>query len=223
MESSNRKNAVSVKANWLDLQKALKMQSEYIDQHYRVERLEKNIVYRVINVFWAICIGIVSTPLLILGVALVWIGSGRPILYRQKRVGFQGKIFWLVKLRTMELVDGESQITRFGAFLRKHRIDEIPQIWNIIRGDMNLVGPRPEMEEIVPELLESIPGYQQRWKVRPGITGWAQVNSGYADTVKSRMEKNRDDLYYIIHRSFVLDLKIILRTVSVVLTGKGAR
>jgi len=163
---------------------------------------------------------------------IVIIDSPGPIFYRQKRVGKGGKIFELIKLRSM-VVDAEqdgqprwadkqdARITRFGRFLRSSRLDELPQLLNVLRGEMSLIGPRPERPEFVVELQQEIPFYRTRLTVKPGLTGWAQVNYDYGRSVVDALEKLRYDLYYIKYQSLQLDLVIILKTISTILLLKG--
>jgi lipopolysaccharide/colanic/teichoic acid biosynthesis glycosyltransferase len=154
-------------------------------------------------------------------------------IFRQERVGLNGAVFTMYKFRTMDL-DAEKDGARFaverdprlihgGAFLRRLRLDEIPQLWNVITGDMSLVGPRAEQVPFVSEFRKEIPFYDHRHMVRPGITGWAQVNFGYADGEADTIEKLTYDLYYIKHMSPVMDLRIFWKSVWTVLTGAGAR
>jgi exopolysaccharide biosynthesis polyprenyl glycosylphosphotransferase len=168
-------------------------------------------------------------------VALAIKASSRgPILYRQNRTGLDGAVFPCYKLRTMRAdaeanagptwaCDNDPRITRVGRFLRKTRIDEIPQLWNVLRGDMSIVGPRPERPEFVSMLSREIPYYHLRHSVRPGITGWAQVCYRYGSSVEDAREKLRYDLYYIKNMSAGLDLLIILITIKVILLGRGAK
>lgn len=163
--------------------------------------------------------------------ALVWIEDRGPILYRQTRVGLGGSLFTMQKFRTMR-VDAEKdgaafasrhdpRITRVGRFLRSTRLDELPQFWNILVGDMSFVGPRPERPQIEAELAMTIPLFPVRHLVRPGLTGWAQVSAPYAATLEDHLTKLRHDLYYLKHRSLTLDAAIMLRTVYSVLKRKG--
>ncbi len=117
----------------------------------------------------------------------------------------------------------DPRITPVGRLLRRLRLDEVPQLWNVIRGDLSLVGPRPEQQKFVAEFADQIPFYLDRHLVRPGITGWAQVNLGYAETVEETIEKLKYDLFYIKHMSVWMDLRILLRSVATVLTGSGSR
>jgi len=155
-------------------------------------------------------------------------------LYRQSRVGRNGKVFFCYKFRTMRsdaeadsgptwAQDDDPRITPVGGFLRKTRMDEIPQLWNVLRGDMNLVGPRPERPEFVATLNQKIPYYHLRHCVRPGITGWAQILYKYGNSVEDAKEKLRYDLYYLKNMSAGLDLLIILSTIKIILLGRGAK
>ena len=155
--------------------------------------------------------------------------KGNP-LYIQERVGLNGKRFKIYKLRSM-YSDAEKdgyqwakkndvRITKVGQFLRKSRIDELPQLINIIKGDMAIIGPRPERPEFIEEFLQEIPDFNDRITIKPGITGWAQINGGYELTPKEKLEF---DKYYIEHESLYLDTLILLKTIQVVLTGYGSR
>lgn len=191
-------------------------------------------VKRVIDVFAATLGLILSVPLAVIAAVLVKLGSPGPILFTQERVGQDGRPFLLRKFRTMR-VDAENEtgpvwaqsndtrVTRTGRFLRLTRIDEIPQLWNVLIGEMSFVGPRPERPFFVEELQKEIPFYPLRLTVKPGLTGWAQVNHHYGASVEDAMEKLRYDLYYIKNVSPLFDLNIIARTVGVILFGKGAR
>ena len=176
---------------------------------------------------------LVLVTCLILG-ALIKLDSTGPILFCQRRIGLNGQEFWITKLRTMthEMVSapreqfaskGDRRITNIGRWLRAYRLDELPQFWNILRGEMSLIGPRPEQPEFVQQFCESIPLYSIRHAVRPGITGWAQIRYGYASSETQTREKLEYDLFYIKHMSIWLDLNILLRTLTTVLLRKGAR
>jgi len=160
--------------------------------------------------------------------------SGFPILYRQERVGQGGRLFNVIKFRSMRSdaeIDGtprwatrnDDRVTRLGRIIRKLRIDELPQLINVLRGDMSLVGPRPERPYFVDQLGREIPYYAVRHSVKPGVTGWAQVRKGYNETIEDNVEKLTYDLYYIKHLSIGLDLLILLESVKIVLLGRGAR
>jgi len=154
-----------------------------------------------------------------------------PFLYRQIRTGKDGKPFSILKFRSMgndAEINGaqwasknDTRVTRVGAYLRKYRIDELPQLINVLKGDMYFVGPRPERPEFIEELSKNIPFFNYRHLVKPGLTGWAQINYPYGDSEKDSFEKLKFDLYYIKHKSFMLDIFTLLRTVEVVLLGQG--
>ncbi|EPR37249.1 sugar transferase, PEP-CTERM system associated protein [Desulfovibrio sp. X2] len=175
---------------------------------------------------------VIALPIVPFVILAIKLDSPGPILFRQVRVGQSDRPFTLNKFRTMRQ-DAEAKtgavwsqvddprITKVGRFLRKSRLDEIPQLYNILVGDMSLVGPRPERPEFVAKLKERIPYYSERHYVKPGLTGWAQVCYPYGSSVEDAIEKLRYDLYYIKNISFTLDIRIILRTVGVVLFGKG--
>ena len=185
--------------------------------------------------FAAALLGLVlAIPFTLLGMLLIVLEDGFPVLFRQERVGENGKTFTLYKLRSMRRdaekagavwasANGDTRVLRLGRFLRMSRIDELPQLYNVLRGDMSFVGPRPERPCFVDELAALIPYYGERHSVKPGITGWAQVRYGYSSTVEESEVKLRYDLYYIKNMSFWLDLQIVLDTVKVILFGRGAR
>jgi len=160
--------------------------------------------------------------------------SDGPAIFRQKRVGLHGKIFTLFKFRTMKndvaqdenyLPAGrtDSRFTRLGRLLRRTRMDELPQLFNILRGDMHFVGPRPFVPNQENECVEKIPYYRQRWAVKPGATGWAQVNRDYCATIEDNQEKLGYDLFYIKNISVGLDLLILFKTMKILLLGRGSR
>jgi len=159
---------------------------------------------------------------------------GDPVLYHQERVGLNGVSFTIHKFRTMrsdaEAASGpvwssanDSRITSVGTFLRKTRLDEIPQLWNVLRGDMSLIGPRPERPAFVAQLTQQIPFYGQRHVVKPGLTGWAQVRYSYGASVEDAIEKMQYDLYYVKHMSMAFDLVIALETIKIVILRRGGR
>jgi len=178
----------------------------------------------------------VASPFVVLTALAIKLEDGfrAPVLYRQRRVGRHGTIFEVLKFRSMR-VDAEKpgearwatsndpRATRVGAIIRKTRIDELPQLFNVLRGDMSFVGPRPERPEFVEKLEQVIPYYRERHSVKPGITGWAQLCYPYGASDKDALEKLQYDLYYVKNRSLLFDLAILVQTVEVVLWGKGAR
>ena len=196
--------------------------------------LFKNYIKRILDfVFSSIAI-ILALPFIIILPFVIKLNSKGPVFFKQVRVGKGEKLFTLYKFRTM--IDeaekdtgpiwsqkGDFRITRLGAVLRKTRLDEIPQLFNVMRGDMSFIGPRPERPFFVEYLKEQIPYYSERHCVKPGITGWAQVRHAYSDSVEGALEKLRYDLYYIKYQSISLDLLIILDTLKVILFGRGGR
>jgi sugar transferase (PEP-CTERM system associated) len=191
-------------------------------------------VRRLLN-FTVALIGLVlALPLLPFIVLAVRLDSKGPVLYRQQRVGRRGVVFYCYKFRTMRVdaevdtgatwaTDDDPRITRVGKFLRSSRLDEIPQLWCVLRGDMHFVGPRPERPEFVEWLSKEIPYYGVRHVVRPGITGWAQVRYKYGNTLEDAREKLQYDLFYIKNASLGLDLLIMFQTIKIVLLGRGAQ
>ncbi len=177
-----------------------------------------------------------ASPIMLLAAAAIWLEDGRKsggIFYRQNRVGFEGRIFALTKFRSMR-ADAEAggaqwakandpRVTRVGAFMRKTRIDELPQLLNVLRGHMGFVGPRPERPEFVTQLEEKIPYYGYRHTVKPGLTGWAQISYPYGSSIEDAKQKLQYDLYYVKNHNLLFDLTILIQTVEVVLMGKGAR
>lgn len=182
----------------------------------------------------ALAAAVIAGPIVLLAALIVKATSPGPAFYRQKRVGLNGDTFFIYKLRSMyqnaEAHTGavwakhnDPRITPFGRFLRKSRLDELPQLLNVFRGEMTLVGPRPERPEFVRELSETIPYYRQRHCVKPGITGWAQVNYRYGDTIQDTKVKLEYDLYYIKNLSPSLDAYIIFQTAKIMLLSRGAQ
>ncbi|WP_442844681.1 sugar transferase [Leeuwenhoekiella sp. H156] len=204
-------------------------------KYFPFSRSNKNRFYLFISSFFNAIFAILVLSLTILLLPLILIGNvlgnRGPLLYRQKRVGMNGKVFEIIKFRTM-VVNAEDagaqwaskedkRITPFGKFLRNTRLDEIPQCINILKGEMSLIGPRPERPIFVKKLSAEIPFYEIRHVVKPGLTGWAQVRGRYAESVDDTLEKLQYDLYYIKHRSFFLDLNILLKTISTVIYYRG--
>ena len=185
---------------------------------------------RVLDIVLSVIGLLIGIPLIVIFGILIKVEDSGPITYKQERLGKGGKRFYIYKLRSMR-TDAEKfgaqwaekddpRITKVGKFIRKTRIDEIPQLFNILKGDMSIIGPRPERPSFTEEFNQEIPGFIDRLAVKPGLTGWAQVNGGYEITPE---EKLIEDIYYIKNRSILLDLKILFKTVKVVLTGDGAR
>jgi exopolysaccharide biosynthesis polyprenyl glycosylphosphotransferase len=176
---------------------------------------------------------VLAAPILLAVALLIKLDSKGPVFYSQERVGMNGKNFKMMKFRTMK-TDAEatgikwaqkndSRVTRVGKYLRRFRVDELPQILNVLKGEMGIVGPRPERPEFVAKLKVQIPYYDLRTLVPPGITGWAQIRYPYAASLEEAREKLHYDLWYVKHLSVLLDLSILFHTAKVVLFGRGAR
>ncbi|MBW8867287.1 MAG: TIGR03013 family PEP-CTERM/XrtA system glycosyltransferase [Acidobacteria bacterium] len=200
---------------------------------FRASRLTR-FVKRMLDLSFSIILAICTAPLMVLTALAIKLDSAGPALYSQERVGENGRVFKIYKFRSMRTDaeqagtpvwarDKDDRITRVGRCIRKARLDELPQLWNVMRGDMSFVGPRPERPFFVEQLAREIPFYLQRHAVKPGLTGWAQVKYQYGSSIEDAMEKLRYDLYYIKHLSVFFDLTIVLDTVKVILFGKGAK
>lgn len=189
---------------------------------------------RIFDVCASLILLVAALPILLFVAVLVKLESPGPVFYRQERVGLNGQPFMLLKFRSMRTdaeADGvprwaavnDSRITRLGNFIRKTRIDEIPQIFNVLKGEMSFIGPRPERPFFVDQLVEAIPYYLERHRVKPGISGWAQLNYPYGASIEDAKEKFQFDLYYIKNYSLFLDLIVLIQTARVVLWPNGAR
>ena len=191
-------------------------------------------VKRIFDLLCATVLIIVSAPIMLLAALVIKLESRGPLLYRQQRVGLNGTTFDVTKFRSMRTdaeKDGkprwatanDDRVTRVGRIIRLLRIDELPQLFNVLKGEMSLVGPRPERPYFVEKLTQDIPFFAVRHSVKPGVTGWAQVRYKYGATVEDSLAKLQFDLYYVKNHSLALDIVVLLETVAVVLTGKGAR
>lgn len=190
-------------------------------------------IKRAIDIIFSIIGLVIFSPLCLLIAAAIKIESKGPIFYRQERVGEDGQIFELIKFRSMRqdaeqngpvwAMENDPRITKVGKIIRKLRFDEIPQMINVLKGEMSFVGPRPERPYFVEQLKKEIPFYYHRHAVKPGITGWAQLYYPYGASKEDALEKLKYDLYYIKNMSPFLDLMIILETIKVVLFGRGSR
>jgi sugar transferase (PEP-CTERM system associated) len=189
---------------------------------------------RVIDLVASAVLLVLSSPVIFLAALAIKLDSRGPILFFQERAGEFGKVFILYKFRSMKsnaeeetgpvwATEDDVRITRVGRIIRKLRIDELPQLWCVFRGDMSLVGPRPERPYFVEQLKNKIPYYNERFTVKPGVTGWAQVKYPYGASEEDALEKLKYELYYIKNMSFLLDLIVIFHTVKIVLLGRGAR
>jgi len=191
-------------------------------------------VKRSVDVIAAVAVLVLTAPLSLVVAALIKLEDGGPVFFGQKRVGRHGVVFRLLKFRSMR-VNAEAEtgpvwaqtndprVTRVGRWIRRLHIDEIPQVWNVLRGEMSCVGPRPERPELLDELQSAIPHYHHRHAVRPGITGWAQVNFPYTATIDDARRKIEYDLAYLRDFSVRMDLVIMLRTLRIILFGWRAR
>ena len=202
---------------------------------FQITRLRR-FVKRVLDIVFGLLGLLVAWPLMVLVAVAIKIEDGlsAPVIYRQRRVGYHGEVFDVLKFRSMHIdaeADGkavwadknDTRVTRVGSFIRKARLDELPQLWNVFVGQMSIVGPRPERPEFVEGLAVDISYYAERHTVKPGLTGWAQLKYSYGSSKEEAEEKLRYDLYYVKNHSLLLDLVIMLQTVEVVLWGKGAR
>jgi sugar transferase (PEP-CTERM system associated) len=189
---------------------------------------------RILSILISTGLLILTSPILLLAMILIKLNSKGPVFYKQDRVGKNGQVFTLVKFRSMRqdaeketgpvwsTPGNDSRVTKIGRFLRRTRIDELPQIYNVLRGDMDIIGPRPERPVFVDRLSEEIPYYPLRHVVKPGISGWAQINYGYTNKLEHTIEKLQYDLFYIKNMSLVLDLMIVFETAKTVIVRKGS-
>ena len=186
---------------------------------------------RLLDLLFALLIGIFAAPVIVLAAIIVKLESKGPVFFIQERIGEGNKKFNIVKFRSMTTdaeKDGpqwasknDNRVTKFGKIMRATRIDELPQLWNVLRGEMSFVGPRPEREFFIQQLEKEIPYYNLRHTVKPGLTGWAQVMYPYGASVEDAYRKLQYDLYYIKHHSIPFDVKVLLKTVTIVIFGKG--
>jgi len=211
---------------------SLKPSSLIFSDGFRVSRVHR-FLKRAVDIVLSLVGLVLSIVPMALTALAVWLESGRPVLYRQERVGQHGRIFTLYKFRSMR-VDAEGatpqwarehddRVTAVGRFIRITRLDELPQFWNVLRGNMSFVGPRPERPYFVELLSQEIPFYHERHAVKPGLTGWAQVKYRYGASIEDATEKLRYDLYYVKHLSVIFDLTIVFDTFKVIVSGKGAQ
>jgi sugar transferase (PEP-CTERM system associated) len=194
----------------------------------------RTVVKRVFDIVSSSILFVLALPVMALTAVAIKLESKGPVLYRQERVGLNGRTFFVNKFRSMRTdaerdgtprwaVANDDRITRVGHIIRRLRIDELPQLFNVLKGEMSLVGPRPERPYFVDQLTQRIPYFAVRHSVKPGVTGWAQVRYAYGATVEDSQEKLQYDLYYVKNHTLFLDLVVLFETVGVVLTGKGAR
>jgi sugar transferase (PEP-CTERM system associated) len=193
----------------------------------------RSLIKRISDIVFAMILLILALPIMLVTMLLIGLESGFPVLFRQERVGLNGRLFNVIKFRSMRCdaePDGkpvwaksaDDRVTKVGRIIRKLRIDELPQLFSVLKGDMSLVGPRPERPFFVDQLTREIPFYAVRHSIKPGITGWAQVCYHYGATVEDAAEKLQYDLYYVKNHSLFLDVVILFETIGVVILGKGA-
>ncbi|MBK7034662.1 MAG: TIGR03013 family PEP-CTERM/XrtA system glycosyltransferase [Ignavibacteria bacterium] len=194
----------------------------------------RSVVKRIFDIIASLILLIIGAPVMAVTALLIGLETGFPLLYRQERVGYNGRLFTVIKFRSMRqdaekhgkpiwATSSDDRVTKVGRIIRKLRIDELPQLYCVLKGDMSLVGPRPERPFFVDQLTREIPFYAVRHSVKPGLTGWAQVCYHYGASAEDAAAKLQYDLYYVKNHSLFLDLVVILETVGVVLTGKGAQ
>ena len=198
------------------------------------QTLGRQLVKRITDIVGSVVLLVIAAPVMLLTAILIVLEDGLPVLYRQQRVGRDGRTFDVIKFRSMRTdaeKDGkprfatanDDRTTRVGRVIRKLRIDELPQLITVLKGDMSIVGPRPERPFFVDQLTRKFPFYAARHSVKPGVTGWAQVRYAYGETLEDAAHKLQYDLYYVKNHSVLLDTLILFETIAVVLTGKGAR
>lgn len=211
-----------------------KVPVSYVNQAWIIENIniKENVIYKItkkiVDIIFAIVVLVITSPIVLVCSLFIYFYDKGPVIYKQERVGLNGKVFQLYKLRSM-VVNSETngavwshkndtRVTPIGRIIRKLHIDEIPQMINIIKGELSLVGPRPERPEFVATLEKTIPHYELRHIIRPGFTGWAQIKYRYANTIDDTKEKFKYDLYYIKNRNIFIDLGIVLRTIQIIFT-----
>lgn len=178
----------------------------------------------------ALCL-VVFSPLILFVAIAIRLDDGLPVIFRQERIGRYGRPFFIYKFRTMCIdaeengpmmleVDGDSRLTRVGRFLREHHLDELPQLWNVLKGDMAFIGPRPERLFYIRQIMQRDPRYVRLYQIRPGVTSYATLYNGYTDTMEKMLRRLELDLYYLEHRSWWLDAKILLNTFLRIAIGK---
>ncbi len=189
-----------------------------------------NSLKRIFDIVFSLILLLVTSPILVLSLVIVYLQDFKEPLFSQKRLGLNNKVIKIYKIRSMVHNAEENgvkwtsandlRITWFGKFIRKTRIDEIPQLFNVLKGEMSIIGPRPELEFFYNEFEKNIPNFRDRLVVKPGLTGWAQINGGYNITPQKKLDL---DLYYIKNIGYKLEVKIFLKTIKVIFTGDGAR
>ncbi len=180
----------------------------------------------------AVCL-VVFAPLFLICIVAIWLEDGAPTIYRQERIGLHGKPFYIYKFRSMTrdaekdgpqlLLEGtlnDPRLTRVGRFLRAHHLDELPQLWNVVRGDMAFIGYRPERKYYIDQIMERDPRYEQLYAIRPGVTSYATLYNGYTDTIEKMLRRLELDLYYLEHQSLWFDFTVLIKTFLSIVFGK---
>lgn len=201
--------------------------TEIKNRNNRMERFVK----RSTDILLSLPCLILSSPLFaIISLAIKW-EDGLPIIYKQERIGLHGKPFNIYKFRSMKAdaekdgpnlleIEGDTRLTHVGKFIRTHHLDELPQLWNILKGDMSFVGPRPERKYYIDQIMEHDPRYTYLYQIRPGATSYATLYNGYTDTMQKMLKRLELDLYYLAHRSWWFDAKILFKTLVNIMFGK---
>lgn len=201
--------------------------TEIKNRNNRMERFVKRSTDILVSVP---CLVLFSPLFVIISLAIKW-EDGLPIIYKQERIGLHGKPFNIYKFRSMKAdaekdgpnlleIEGDTRLTRVGKFIRAHHFDELPQLWNIVKGDMSLVGPRPERKYYIDQIMEHDPRYTYLYQIRPGATSYATLYNGYTDTMPKMLRRLSLDLYYLEHRSWWFDAKILFKTMTNIMFGK---
>lgn len=179
----------------------------------------------------SLCLVVFSPLIALCAIAIRW-EDGLPVIYKQERIGLHGKPFMIYKFRSMRIdaeehgepqlleVEGDTRLTKVGAFLRKHHLDELPQLWNVVKGDMAFIGPRPERKFYIDQIIQHDPRYTMLYQIRPGVTSYATLYNGYTDTMEKMLRRLDLDLYYLEHRSWWFDAKILFKTFVSIVFGK---
>ena len=204
-----------------------------LEDEYIVDGMNKfeRCIKRLVDLFISLVCLLVFSPLFLIIAVLILLEDGQPVIFSQERIGFRGKPFHIYKFRSMvvdaekngpELYkhENETRMTRVGNFLRKHHLDELPQLWNVVKGDMAFIGPRPERKYFIDKIMECDGRYELLYQLRPGVTSYATLYNGYTDTMEKMLRRLELDLYYLEHQSLWFDLKILVKTFVFIVFGK---